>query len=92
MRKSQVSEEDRKHIVEGFEGGSTTLSDYCSSQEISVDQYYKWRREFFGSKYKRRSKSAGFIALTSSATPVVQDSSPLHLEIEIAGIVIRVKK
>lgn len=92
MRKSQVNSVDRERIVKGYEGSGSTLSDYCVAQDISLDQYYKWRRDLFGPKYKKGEKSTRFVELGCPSISTNQDQSPLHLEIEIAGITIRVRK
>ena len=92
MRRSQVSAAERERIVKGFEGSESSLSDYCTAHNVTIDQYYKWRRTLFGPTYKRRKKRGGFIELGTQAVAVNRADVPLHLEIEIAGIVIRVRK
>ena len=92
MSRAAVDLSERKRIIVGFDRSSSTLSDYCASQDITVHQYYRWRRELFGAKYKKRESGASFLELSSQSAPSNPDQRLLQFEIEISGILIRVRK
>lgn len=91
MRRQERPEQERRGIVEAFGSSNQTLIEYCHSAGISIHQYYKWRREFYGTSRKRYSpRKSSFVELTSSAPEVSKDK--WALEIEISGVSIRVRR
>ena len=91
MRRHERPEQERRGIVEAFGSSNQTLLEYCHSTGISIHQYYKWRREIYGTSRKMySSRKSSFVELTSSAAEVSEDK--WVLEIEVSGVSIRVRR